>query len=354
MKFTIDSLAVSKALKIVAPAIQQNVVIPILESVLVEVDKSECTITATNLNLTISHKLKCESKDTFKLAIPFREFSNITSVIAAQPITIEDTPKQIVFSTGHKIGKAHDVNVFPTMQEFEPDFEMDADEEFMYHLQLATNCCTKDNLSVQFLNVCINHADGKIQILSSDRIQLFRYEQPFKKAFSPICVDYTFVKALRAIEAGKLSSSKKFLKIEDENTNILIRLSEEKFPDTSMLFTPYTHNFSIDRQELLSSLNKLMVFNSPLFDVHFLFNSNSIKLKFDDNEFDYHFEEELKADHSVEVEKIRLNGVFLKNMLSLMPETETVKLCIKDEKQYIHIDTDNDNLKFIIIPLFNN
>jgi DNA polymerase III sliding clamp (beta) subunit (PCNA family) len=359
MKLIIDSAALNKALKIISPAIKANSVIHLTQSVLVDVQKSECLITAIDLGLTITQKVNCESVEKFKAVLPFLELRNIVSVLPTQPITIEVSDKLIEVRTNEKswkLGKSEDVKNFPNIPMFEPQFEFDADSEFLYHLQLATNCTSKDTNQIHFTNVCIELKDSCVKLLSTDGLQLFQYERNFKKGEKQMCVDIGFIKALKAIESGKLESGGNFLKVSTDETTIIGILSEQKFPDTAMFFQPYEHNCSIIRSALLTAINELMVFKSDLYMVVLNFEKkDKISIKFNDYDFEQSFETEIDAVHSVDIKQIAFNGTILKNLLTLIPDTEEIKLSITNEKALVHLDPfENKDLKLIILPMFLN
>ncbi|MEP7170027.1 MAG: DNA polymerase III subunit beta, partial [Bacteroidota bacterium] len=72
MKFIVSSSALLKQLQLISGVLNTNSPLPILENFLFEIDKSELTISASDLETTMITKLKVEAKDNGKIAIPAR------------------------------------------------------------------------------------------------------------------------------------------------------------------------------------------------------------------------------------------------------------------------------------------
>ena len=72
MKFIVSSSLLSKKLQVIAGVLNTSNTLPILDDFLFEVKKNELTISASDLETTMTTKVDIESKDSGSIAIPAR------------------------------------------------------------------------------------------------------------------------------------------------------------------------------------------------------------------------------------------------------------------------------------------
>lgn len=72
MRFVVSSAQLLKNLQKISGVISTNTVLPILEDFLFDIEKNKLSITATDLDTTMSVDMDVESKEDFKVAIPAR------------------------------------------------------------------------------------------------------------------------------------------------------------------------------------------------------------------------------------------------------------------------------------------
>ncbi|NCP46254.1 MAG: DNA polymerase III subunit beta, partial [Flavobacteriales bacterium] len=70
MKFIVSSSALLKKLQQISGVLNTNNTLPILDNFLFEISESELTVTASDLETTISTKTAVESKEDGMIAIP--------------------------------------------------------------------------------------------------------------------------------------------------------------------------------------------------------------------------------------------------------------------------------------------
>ncbi|HRH56624.1 MAG TPA: DNA polymerase III subunit beta, partial [Chitinophagales bacterium] len=88
MRFVVSSAQLLKNLQKISGVISTNTVLPILEDFLFDIEKNNLTITATDLDTTMSVSMDIESKEKFKVAIPARILLDSLKALPEQPITI--------------------------------------------------------------------------------------------------------------------------------------------------------------------------------------------------------------------------------------------------------------------------
>ena len=89
MEFKVSSGDLLKHLNIVAGAIHTNPVLAITEDFLVEIKKGTMTLTATNLETSISTRMAVESKENGSVAIPAKILMETLKALPNQQVTFE-------------------------------------------------------------------------------------------------------------------------------------------------------------------------------------------------------------------------------------------------------------------------
>lgn len=101
MRFVVSSAQLLKNLQKISGVISTNTVLPILEDFLFDIEKNKLSITATDLDTTMSVDMDVESKEDFKVAIPARILLDSLKALREQPITIsvDETTNGIEITT---------------------------------------------------------------------------------------------------------------------------------------------------------------------------------------------------------------------------------------------------------------
>ena len=86
MKLIVSSSALLKQLQAVSGVLGTNSPLPILDNFLFELEAGELTISASDLETTITTKLKVESKDKGKIAVPARMLLETLKTFSEQPL----------------------------------------------------------------------------------------------------------------------------------------------------------------------------------------------------------------------------------------------------------------------------
>lgn len=363
MKVIFANKTLHAGLQRLQPAINNKTILPVLEMVHLNVQKKKATITATNLNVTISADVECEANKAFKLLLPFSETFNITKVLADLPIEIEMDDKHggLTLSAGFdvfKLGPAGDPTDYPKLEEFNNDLEFEADAQFFYAMQMAAMTRSGDNNEMVFNNVCIKTKKNVIDVVGSDRrmlfLQTFNIETSTERE---VLVDGEFMRALKTVQSAKVIISDKFFCVREGNTEMYVRVTDQKYAKYEVLLPATIEpNCSIARDEFKNAISKIMVYKSPLYSTNFLFGEGKINLNFQDVDFIHEVTTEIPAEHSVDIKKITLNAVMMQRLLSMLPgECVKIKMNVTSDTRGVFFlpDTD-DKITILVMPIFPN
>lgn len=87
MKFIVTSTALLKKLQQISGVLSTNNTLPILDNFLFEIKDGELSVTASDLETTISTKLSIESKEDGIIAIPAKLLLDTLKTFPTQPLT---------------------------------------------------------------------------------------------------------------------------------------------------------------------------------------------------------------------------------------------------------------------------
>ena len=96
MKLIVSSLVLQKHLQSISGVLATNSPLPILDNFLFAVNGTELTLSASDLETTITTRLKVESKDKGIIAIPGKILLDILKTFNEQPLTFTINEKIIL------------------------------------------------------------------------------------------------------------------------------------------------------------------------------------------------------------------------------------------------------------------
>lgn len=360
MELTINSTTLRNALKLISPAILPSPVMPILANIKCEVfEEGKIILTGSNNRLTIKKTINGASKESFAVLLPFKKLLNICSALPEQPINII-FGKEIVITTGiekYKIGLSGELRDYPAEVEFLETTSLLIDHDFLSAFYLSKNCVVKEESSLLFKNfVCVAVKNKNVFIMSTDGHQFMRYKKEIETDVQFRClVDTDFIKATDAINTGGTSNiiiNNKYIRIEGKDITITGILSEQVFPDVDIFFVDKNYNVSFKRKEMLAAINGIMVFEKPFYVCSLTFKKNLLEINYDDDFMEEHFNTNVAAEHTVEIDSIDLNIKYLRNILMMMEGEENVYMQVQAVNKFVRIGSDNEDYNFILMPYF--
>lgn len=362
-KLVIDASALTSALKVVAPAILPKTTMPILRYVkIVAKDKETCTITATNVNVSIIHDFGCHNKLSADEAIllPFDELIAIASVVVG-PLSLSIEKGSSVIRADrnvYKIGDATDAGVFPKIPVLVDPITIEATNSLSRGFQNSTRVASQNINDLMFSNISLEVDKNQLTISSTDRhrlfVQQFHVDNQTKGSYT---VPYSFIRSAKYIQSGSLSVTEKYISLASEKTQIIGLLSDQPFPNYRQIIPPAPDfNLTVPRADFISALNRVSVYKSATpYPTKFHFSPNGVRLEYFDDELNREATEDIVADHSVAIPLMGINVPLLESTLScLPPEAETISFAITGAHKIVAIkcDVKEDNLSLYIMPYF--
>lgn len=357
MKAVIDSQKLSKELKKLSPIIKKNTVLPILTCVKLSFEKNKLTIMATDLETTVLLSMECECKSPFVIIVEFSVLNDVCSRIF-EPITIDASGKESISivsdAAKFKFTKNSDEEAFPNIKEEEFILDIDADTDFFSALFSADVCKSDDQFKTNMNAACIHIKKDSLAIVGTDAFVAFKKELKVKTGKDlQVMVCGQFVQIVKGFANAKISIGEKFIKTESGSMVIISRLYDAKYCAYEMIMgKEIEYNLNINRVDLIAKLGIAGVAANPAAHLCAInFNGGDIKIASQDIDYGKEGETRVKANHTVEIKAIGVNGHQMLKLLNLF-DSEEVEMAFREKTSTIFLRPFGDpNTMCLLQPL---
>jgi len=357
MKAVINSTEIEKELKLIAPVIKKNHVIPITSAVLMEFTKNSVKVTGTDLNTTAIFTMKCECSKPFDVVMEFEDILKVCSKLS-EPITIELNDKNIILSSTNYKGKFPKIGErehFPKATDDELPLTVDVDCDFFYALSNASTCKSKEDLKVQMNMPCIDFKKKKgLTVVGTDANFLYLKDleaKPNKDA--RIMIPDSFVQITKSFQDTTLWASDKWIKAESGNKTIFSRLGEAAYVSYEVILPKdAVYNFKADKNELKKALQIVGVTaNITTSMCVLMFKEKQLVINSQDMDFEKEGETTVPVEHTVDFEKICISGGFMLHLLNLI-DSEQIEMAFTLPSKTIYLKpVGDDTVTCLLQPL---
>jgi DNA polymerase III subunit beta len=339
MKFIVNSSYLLKQLSLINGVITSNPVVPILENFLFEIDKSNLTVTASDLQTSMITEITVESKEKGSIAVPARILLDTLKNLPDQPVTfsIDETTYSIEISSDNGRYKLSGENStdFPKVPAVSHDFSASISSEVLARAVNNTIFATSsDELRPAMTGVYVNLGEKNTTFVATDGHRLVRYRRTDIKSESGNSIIIPR-KALNLLKAT-LPSENTDVSIDFNMANaffkfgtlrMICRLIDERFPDyENVIPSTSTIKMTINRADFLSSLKRISIYaNKTTHQVRLKITGSELQVSAEDLDFSNEANERLSCEHEGEDIEIGFNARFLIEMLSNL-DTDQIKL----------------------------
>ena len=301
MEIILSKEELLNGIKVVEKITAQKGTQPVLSNILIEtVSNDRVKFCATDLNLSISHKVKAQVAKEGKITLSAKRLGEITTKLDNKPITLSLNPDNNIVTIS--CGKAKFELIGISANEFPKVFNEEVSEENQKSFEINKNTLIKGVKQVVFSaalhesasvlsGVCFNIDSNTLEIVATDGNRLTRASKEINsKDDSAI-----FIVPSRTLqELIRISSI-----IEDEKVTIKLEKAKIQFNFEDVVFQSKLINGTypkyqqliptnndkivyIDREELIGVIERVCVMvNERTNIIKFSFNQNSLELSTD-------------------------------------------------------------------------
>jgi len=338
---------------------------PILSTVLISAEKGNFSISATDLDISVTSRVNGEVKEEGKIAAPAKKIAEIVKSLAGDEVLIETTGEKVTLSCGRSkfVVNSRSADDFPKMPKQESKTAFTVDPEIISELSQKTKYAVSADLTRPALCGVFWEVDRKgIAMIATDGHRLAKAEiamdlgsaQKVEVIVPPKALDH-----LRTYAEGEkevsVSIGENSISFEMKDTVIYSRLLEGPFPNYQRVIPAKNEKeLVVSRSALSEATKRVSILSDTLTrQVVFSIAKNKLTLNVSTAELG-EAREEIEASFGGEPMDIGYNANYLQDVLRTIDAEEIVFLLDRpDNAGLIKPSSDAGNLKqlCIIMPL---
>jgi len=350
MKFIVSSSKLLRQLQTISGVINSSNTLPILDNILFEITDNNLTVSASDLETTMSTTLDVEANESGSVAIPAKLLLDTLKTFPEQPLSfLLDTDKNLVEISSDQ-GKY--ALAFQNGNEFPKAPGIESGSTALIHSDIIGSGINKtifatgnDDLRPVMSGVFCQFSDSGLTLVSAHK--LVRYTR--HDVTSDQSAEFILPKKPLNILKGVLASADEEVKIEYNETNakftfgsivLTCRLIDGKYPNYNAVIPQENPNkLTIDRLSFLNSVKRVSIFsNKTTHQIRLKIAGNEMHISAEDLDFSNKADERLSCQYEGSDIEIGFNSRFLMEMISNL------------ETEQIHLEMSAPNRAGILLP----
>jgi len=335
MKFIVSSTYLLKQLQVLGGVINSSNTLPILDNFLFDIDNNSLTVSASDLETTMSSTLDIESDSKGSVAIPARLLLDTLKTFPEQPLTFTAEENNIVeISANHgKYALAYaDGAEFPKAVALEdPSSTTIAGDILATAISKTIFAAGNDDLRPVMSGVFFQFSTDNLTFVATDAHKLVKYTR--EDIFASQNAEFIMPKKPLTLLKGILSASDESVTIEYndsnakftfENIELICRLIDGKYPNYEAVIPKENPNkLSIERTQFLNSVKRVSIFsNKTTHQIRLKIAGAELNISAEDIDYSNKAEERLTCDYQGNDMQIGFNSRFLTEMLNNLNASE--------------------------------
>ncbi|MFD2824686.1 DNA polymerase III subunit beta [Lacinutrix iliipiscaria] len=329
MKFIVSSTYLLKQLQVLGGVINSSNTLPILDNFLFELNQSKLTVSASDLETTMSSTLDVESDNEGSIAVPARLLLDTLKTFPEQPLTfvVEDNNTIEISSNHGKYALAYaDGNEFPKAVALEnPSATTISGDILATAISKTIFAAGNDDLRPVMSGVFFQFSTEGLTFVATDAHKLVKYTRSDVTANQ--VAEFIMPKKPLNLLKGILAATDDNVTIEYndsnakftfENTELVCRLIDGKYPNYEAVIPKENPNkLSIDRTQFLNSVRRVSIFsNKTTHQIRLKIAGAELNISAEDIDYSNKAEERLTCDYQGDDMQIGFNSRFLTEMLN--------------------------------------
>lgn len=329
MKFIVNSLGLLKQLQLLNGVLNSNNTLPILDNFLFEMKQDELTLSASDLETSMTTRMAIQCKEDGMIAVPAKLLLDILKSLPDQPLTIDVDGKTFGIEITSDNGKYKLTG--QNGDEFPKAPAMGASKALLIGADVLNRAISKtifaagnDDMRPIMSGVFFEIEPESVRFVATDAHKLVRMTRSDIGGESAAFIVPR--KPLNLLK-GALSSLKSEVNMQYtennamftfENVTLMCRLIEGKYPNYEAVI-PKENPFklTIDRLDFLNSIKRVSIFaNRSTNQVRLKLTGSEIQLSAEDLDFANEAHEQLACTFVGDNMEIGFNSRFLQDMLN--------------------------------------
>ena len=372
MKFVTTSNKLLKQLQGIGGVLNSSNTLPILDNFLFEIKDNALTVSASDLETTMTTTLEVQAKETGSICVPARMLMDILKAFPDQPLTFNIDSKTYGIEISSDNGKyklsGQNGEEFPKVPPLESPSKVEMPASVLAKaINKTIFAAGNDDLRPVMSGVLFSLESDGITFVATDAHKLVRYKR--NDVLADKGAEFIVPKKPLNLLKGLMSSSDGTVSLEYTENNayfafdsitLICRLIDGKYPNYEAAIPNENPNkLTIDRNELESSIKRVSIFaNKTTNQVRLKMTGSDLLLSAEDLDFSNAANERLTCNYQGEDMEIGFNSRFLVEMVSNMDSDETVIQMSAPNRAGIIVpggdQDENEDILMLVMPVMLN
>ncbi|HVO76568.1 MAG TPA: DNA polymerase III subunit beta [Candidatus Bathyarchaeia archaeon] len=365
MKVSVPLSELSRKMNAISGVVPGKTTMPILSTVLMSAEKGEFTISATDLDISVTSKVNGSVTQDGKIAAPARKIAEIVKSLAGEGVELEAEGDKLTISCGKSrfVVNARSADDFPKLPKQESKTAFTVDPEIIGELAQKTSYAVSTDLTRPALCGVLWEVDRKgIGMISTDGHRLAKVEIVMDLGSvhkMDVIVPPKALGTMRTYAEGekevRISIGENSISFDMKGTTIYSRLLEGPFPNYQRVIPAKNEKeLVVSRSALAEATKRVSILSDTLTrQVIFSIGKNKLTLNVNTQELG-EAREEIDAAFTGEPMDIGYNANYVLDVLRTIDAEEIVFLLDRpDNAGLVKPSSDGGNVKqlCIIMPL---
>jgi DNA polymerase-3 subunit beta len=328
MKFIVSSTYLLKQLQVLGGVINNSNTLPILDNFLFDLKKNKLTVSASDLETTMSAVLEVDSNTEGVIAVPARLLLETLKTFPEQPLTfvVEDNNTVEISSNHGKYALAYaDGSEFPKAVTLaSPSSTKILGDILATAITKTIFAAGNDDLRPVMSGVFFQFSTESLTFVATDAHKLVKYERKDAKAsdVAEFIMPKKPLNLLKGILAGSeedvlVEYNESNAKFSFDNSVLICRLIDGKYPNYEAVIPKENPNkLIISRNQFLSSVRRVSIFsNKTTHQIRLKMAGAELNISAEDIDYSNKAEERLTCSYQGDDLQIGFNSRFLVEML---------------------------------------
>ena len=371
MKFIVSSTYLLKQLQVLGGVINSSNTLPILDNFLFELNNSKLTVSASDLETTMSSSIDVESDSECSIAVPAKLLLDTLKTFPEQPLTfiVEDNNTIEISSNHGKYALA-----YANGEEFPKAVELDNPSSTIISGDILATAISKtifaagnDDLRPVMSGVFFQFSTESLTFVATDAHKLVKYTRSDVSATET--AEFIMPKKPLNLLKGILLGSEDDVVIEYNDSNakfvfdnsvLICRLIDGKYPNYEAVIPKENPNkLTIARTQFLNSVRRVSIFsNKTTHQIRLKIAGAELNISAEDIDYSNKAEERLTCDYQGDDMQIGFNSRFLTEMLNnLSSDDVQLEMSLPNRAGILTpIDglDDGENVTMLVMPVMLN
>jgi len=340
MNFIVSSTALLKELQSVSGVLNSSNTLPILDNFLFNIENKRLTISASDLESTMTTFLEVESKTNGNVAVPAKLLLDIIKALPEHPLTFsvdDNLSVEISSDYGKYKLSGFSADEFPKIPVIEntSSFIMSA-EVLKRAIDKTIFACSTDEIRPVMCGIYFQLDSKRLNVVTTDAHKLVRYSRT--DIDNKDVADFVLPKKPMHLLKGILPTNVNDVNIEYNNSNVVFkfdnitlvsRLVDGTYPNYEAIIPDENPNrLTVDRMLFSNAIRRVSIFaNRSTYKIKLSINGSELLISAEDLDFSNNADERLTCSYDGDDMDICFNSKFLLEMINNM-DTENVVLTL--------------------------